>query len=67
MVLLTILAHHSEGADPDLLEWIKERIDAIVGLEPLPIVIILGLVTVSIPALILVGYLARRRRTGSRR
>ena len=63
-MLLRILAHHQEAADPDLLEAIKHRLDAIFGLGPLTIVIVLGLVIVAIPVGILVFSAWQRRRTG---
>ena len=37
MRLLPILLHHSEPADPTLLHWIRERIDAVLGLGPAPL------------------------------
>ena len=67
MILLSLLAHHSESGDPDLLDWIKDQLDAIFGLGPLLIVVVLGLVMVAIPAGILVAYLAQRRRSGAPR
>ena len=66
-MLLSLLAHHSEAADPDLLEWIKDRLDAIFGLGPMVIVIVLGLVMLAIPAAILVVYFTQRRRAGAQR
>ena len=49
MRLLPILLHHSEPADPTLLQWIRERIDAVLGLGPAPIVLILGALIVAFP------------------
>jgi|TARA_Y100000310_G_scaffold187593_1_gene187614 hypothetical protein len=64
VILLSILAHHSEPGDADLLDWIRHQIDAIVGLEPLAIIIILGLVIVAIPVAILVAFRIQRTRQG---
>ena len=65
-MLLSMLAHHSEPGDPVLLGWIKDQIDAILGLGPNAIVIVLGLVIVAIPVSIAVFYwMQRARRTGS--
>ena len=47
MILLSFLAHHAEAGDPDLLDWIKHQIDAIIGVGPLFMVVVLGLVLVS--------------------
>ena len=59
---VAFLAHHSEPGDPDLLEWIRHQIDAIVGLGPLYIVVFLGIVIVAIPVGIAVLFLLNRRR-----
>ena len=61
-MLLFILAHHPESADPDLLDWIKHQLDSILGLGPWLVVIILGLIVVAIPAVILAVYVTQRRR-----
>ena len=46
------------------MDWIKHQLDATLGLGPLLIVIVLGLVMVLIPTTILVVYLVQRRRGG---
>ena len=61
-MLLSMLAHHSEPGDPVLLGWIKDQIDALLGLGPSAIVIALGLVIVAIPVSIAVFYLMQRAR-----
>ena len=66
MPLLSLLAHHPEAGDPDLLGWIKHQLDAVVGVGPVTAVVLLGMIMVSIPAAILVVYLAQRRRGGFR-
>ena len=63
---LPMLTHHAEAADPELLGWIKHQLDAMFGLGPLLIVIVLGLVIVAIPAAILMAYAVQRRRGGFR-
>lgn len=64
MLLLFILAHQSEGGDPDLLAWIKHQLDSLIGLGPVAVVILLGLVMVAIPAAILLLYIIQRRGRG---
>lgn len=58
----SILAHHSEAVDPTLVEWIRHRIDAVVGLDPVAIVLLLGALIVLFPAgLVALVWLERRR------
>ena len=61
-MLPSVLAHHSEAADPELIEWIRHQIDALFGLGPATIVIVLGLVIVAIPLAIVGFYVAQRAR-----
>ena len=61
--MLTILLHHSEPADPTLLAWIRERIDAILGLGPAAIVLILGALIVAFPVALGVWVVIQRRRS----
>jgi hypothetical protein len=59
---LTIIAHHSEGINPTLWEWIQHQIDEVIGLSPGVIVLLLGLVIVAIPVgLLFVALRARSR------
>ena len=64
MRLLPILLHHSEPADPTLLQWIRERIDAVLGLGPASIVLILGALIVAFPVLLGAIVVIHRRRRG---
>ncbi len=59
---VALLAHHSEPGDPDLLLWIRHQIDAVLGLGPLYIVVLLGIVVLAIPASIAVLFLLNQRR-----
>ena len=52
-------AHHTEPSDPELVEWLVHRIDAILGVGPIVMVVAIGLVVIAIPAVI--ALLARRR------
>ena len=64
MVLLAILAHQSEAGHPELMDWIKHQLDAVVGLGPLAFLILLGLIILAIPAAVLLMYLVQRRDRG---
>jgi hypothetical protein len=64
MVLQAILAHQSEAGHPELLDWIKHQLDAVVGLGPLAFVILLGVIILAIPAAVLLMYVVQRRDRG---
>jgi hypothetical protein len=57
-----LLLHHSESIDPTLLDWIRHEIDAIFGLDPSTIVLVLGTLIVAFPVVLMV--LARRQQRG---
>ena len=61
-----ILAHQGDSADPELLHWIKERLDGVFGSEPWVMVVMMGFVVLAIP--VSVGFLylmqANRRAAG---
>ena len=59
---LSMGLHHGEPGDPDLFEWIMDRLDSLISLEPAAIVVALGLVVVMIPAATLVVYAIYRRK-----
>ena len=59
--LLSALAHHGEHADPTLMGWIKNLLDAVFGLGPWPVVLLLGLVIVLAPISVVVFYLLNSR------
>ena len=62
VTILPVLLHHSEPADPTLLAWIRDRIDAILGLGPAPIVLILGALIVAFPVALGAWVVMQRRR-----
>ena len=56
---VTVL-HHAEAIDPTLADWLRHKIDDVLGLEPATIVIVLGVVLVLFP--LVLGLLAIRSR-----
>ena len=52
--------HHSESIDPTLAEWIRHKIDDVLGLDPMTIVALLGTAIVAFP--VGLGLAAMRRR-----
>ena len=67
MLLLSALAHHGEPIDPELMDWIRHRIDAIFGLGAEAIVLLLGFLIVLAPIAVLAIYALQRRRQGRER
>lgn len=62
------LAHHPDGTDPVLLEWIEHVFDTVLGWGPGVWVAATGAVIVAIPVGILVVFWRQRRAArGSRR
>ncbi len=61
-ILWSIAAHHSEPADPDLLEWIKGFLDHLFHLGPWTIVAVLALLIIFMPVAIITVYLVQQRR-----
>ena len=57
-----ILAHQGDAADPELLHWIKERLDAIFGSGPWVVVGIMGFFILAIPVFVGVIYLMQSNR-----
>ncbi len=57
-----ILAHQSGAADPELLHWIKERIDQLFGPASWAVVAVMGLAIVAIPVFVVVVYILQTKR-----
>jgi len=57
-----ILAHQGDAADPELIHWIKERLDQLFGLGPWAVVVVMGLIIVSTPLFVVVVYLLQSKR-----
>ena len=55
-----VRAHHSEPTDSELLEWLTHTLDSILGLGPVVMVVLIGVVVVAIP--LAIAALALRRR-----
>lgn len=61
-IIRSIALHHSEPADPDLLEWIKGFLDHLFHLGPWTAVAVLALLILMIPVAIVTVYLVQQRR-----
>jgi len=64
-ILLSLALHHGETADPELLVWIKQRLDLLLGLEPWTIVALVALLIVAFPMALVLFYVLQNRRPGS--
>ncbi len=60
-ILWSVATHHGEPADPDLIEWIKARLDHIFGVGPWVVVAALALLILLVPLLAMAVYLVQQR------
>ena len=60
--LLSIASHHNEPADPNLIQWIKDRLDQVLGLGPWTVVAIIGLFIFLMPVVFMAFYWRQQRR-----
>ena len=62
-----VLAHHTEPVDPDLVDWLRHKIDDVLGLDSAVMVYMLGAVIIVFPLILLaLVWRQRRRESGSR-
>ena len=64
-ILSAILLHQGDAADPELIHWLKDQMDEILGLGPWVMVGMMGAIVVAIPAAIGLFYLYQQRRGGT--
>ncbi|MDA0262933.1 MAG: hypothetical protein O3A93_02610 [Chloroflexi bacterium] len=57
-----ILAHQGDAADPELVHWIKTKLDSLFGTGPWVVVALMGLVIIAIPLFIVAAYLLQGKR-----
>ena len=60
--MLSVLKHHGEAANPELLVWIKQLLDHILGSSGWVIVAAVGLALVAFPIGLVLFYLSQLRR-----
>ena len=61
----SILLHQGDAADPELIHWLKDQMDEILGLDPWVMVGMMAAIVVAIPAAIGLFYLYQQRRGGT--
>ena len=60
-----VLLHQGDAADPELIHWLKDRMDEILGVGPWVMVGAMGGIVIAIPAGIGLFYLYQQRRGGT--
>ena len=61
------LLHQGDAADPELIHWLKDRMDEIFGVGPWVMVGATGAIVVAIPVAIGLFYYYQQRRGGTTR
>lgn len=60
-----VLLHQGDAADPELIHWLKERMDEIFGLGPWAMVGATAGIVIAIPVAIGLFYFYQQRRGGT--
>ena len=60
-MLLSVLPHHGEPGDPQLMEWIMHQLNAMLGVGPAAMAIGLGILILAILAAIVAFFLLKAR------
>ncbi len=60
--ILSVPGHHGEAANPELLAWIKQLLDHVLGSSAWVIVTAVGLALVAFPVGLILFYLTQQRR-----
>lgn len=64
-MLVSLLLHQGDAADPELIHWLKDQMDEIIGLGPWVMVSLMGAIVIAIPVAIGILYVYQQRRHGS--
>ena len=64
-ILSAILLHQGDAADPELIHWLKDQMDEILGVGPWVMVGAMGAIVIAIPLAIGLFYFYQQRRDGS--
>ena len=63
-ILGSFLLHQGDAADPELIHWLKDQMDEIIGLGPWVMVAMMGAIVIAIPVAIGILYVYQQRRHG---
>ena len=61
-MILSVLRHHGESADPELLAWIKQLLDHVLGPSEWAIVAVVSVALVAFPVGLFLFYVTQQRR-----
>ena len=64
-IFLSVPGHHGEAANPELLGWIKQLLDQVLGSAGWVVVAIVGLALVAFPIGLVLFYITQLRRDRS--
>ena len=64
-IILSVPGHHGEAANPELLAWIKQLLDHVLGSAGWVVVAIVGLALVAFPIGLVLFYITQLRRDRS--
>ncbi len=64
-MILSVPGHHGEAADPELLAWIKQLLDQVLGSAGWVVVVIVGVALVAFPIGLVLFYITQLRRDRS--
>ncbi len=59
---VSVPGHHGEAANPELLAWIKQLLDHVLGSAAWVIIAVVGLALVAFPVGLILFYLIQLRR-----
>ena len=62
VIIISAPGHHGEAADPELLAWIKQLLDHVLGSAEWVVIAIVGLALVAFPIGLVLFYMAQLRR-----
>ncbi len=60
--MVSVPGHHGEAANPELLAWIKQLMDHVLGSAAWVIIAVVGLALVAFPVGLVLFYLTQLRR-----
>ena len=61
-MILSVLRHHGEAANPELLAWIKQLLDHVLGPSGWVIVAVVAVALIAFPVGLVLFYLSQLRR-----